>query len=181
MAQWRKAYREIGSGVFALVAAAFLSGCGSSAAPADDPYDDAIYRSSVYAPQNVHALRTVAPVDDPIDVVTWTTRSTATQYYHPGLSTPLGIDLWVTLDPEVRERCAAFPDKGAPLTLRLQQLLGLPGKDEDRVFVRLTVRRSDVFRPCADPDPAKDSCGNSFPATVSTDYLAWFAQQVLSR
>jgi hypothetical protein len=75
----------------------------------------------------------------------------------------LGADVWVTLVPDLKRRCAGL--SGDALSLRLQQLLGLPpGDASDRKVFTFTVRSADVFRPCADPRVTTTSCTLDVPA-----------------
>jgi hypothetical protein len=74
----------------------------------------------------------------------------------------LGADVWVTLVPDLKRRCAGL--SGDALSLRLQQLLGLPpGDASDRKVFTFTVRSADVFRPCADPRVTTTSCTLDVP------------------
>jgi hypothetical protein len=59
-------------------------------------------------------------------------------------------------------------------------LLGLPPRQEDRTFVVMEARVSDLFRPCANPDPTATRCGPDFPANVSPKHVEWFARQLLA-
>jgi hypothetical protein len=148
----------------------------------DEQYSDAIHRSAVIDPGDIdrHPLLSVDRSHRTTTVVTWTTIWTANRYYSPGKS-KLGTDVWVTLAPQVHDLCAGFPADPASLTLRLQQLLGLPPKPEDRVFVVMDVPSASLFRPCPDPDPTKSSCGWAFPPNATDRQKAWFADQVVDR
>jgi len=92
----------------------------------------------------------------------------------------------VTLVPEVRDSCLTFT---GDVTLRLEQLLGLPpGAGYDRV-AEMRVSVADIFRPAADPAtnttrPCPDSvagdCGTSFPPGVSPEHVRWIADGTLT-
>ena len=168
-----------------------LTGCATAPTPMvsstpapslDLLYNDAIHRSAVVAPSDIarHPLLTVDRSRRMTTVVTWTTASTASQY-HPLGKTTVGVDVWVTLTPQVRDICATFSTEPAALTLRLQQLLGLPPRPEQRVFVVMDVPTASLFRPCADPDPTKPACDWGFPPKETEKYKAWFADQVVGR
>jgi hypothetical protein len=179
--------RLTGSGVISLWCALALgvlavSGCaGKARSDGENPgYENAVARSAIFDPSHVHQLVTIGPAEDLVDVVSWTGRKVADQYYRPG-DTKVGVDVWVTRTPELQRLCAAFPRDEPALTLRLQQVLGLPARPEDRVFVTLRVHRPDIVRPCPDPDPGKPSCGPDFPADAPQSYRAWIGEQVLSR
>ena len=165
----------------ALAFGAALSGCAMQpAASGGDAYRESIFTSAVFDPAHIHPLVTMAPTEDPVEVVSWTGRATADKFYRMGENT-VGVDVWVTKVPQLKTLCAPFPNDKAALTLRLQQLLGLPAAPDDRVFVVMKAHRADIIRPCPDPDPAKIACGGEFPAGISEAHKAWIAEQVLSR
>ncbi len=161
-------------GICGLVLLVMVSAC------APMPYDEAVRRSAVFEPEHVYDLVTIPPAESVVRVVSWTSRQTADKYYPLGQG-QVGVDVWVTHAPEVKQRCAAFSADPDALRLRLQQLLGLPAQVEDRVFVELEVARADLFRPCPDPDPAKAQCGADFPADAGEAHKSWMAEQFLSR
>lgn len=171
--------------------AVFVTGCAgprsasdaqAEKAAANSAYGDSIFQSAVFEPSSVHPLLVVPAGAEKVSVVTWTGQQTAEKYYPLGDGT-IGkkYDVWVTLAPQVRRLCETYPPEPEALRLRLQQLLGLPAKDEERVFVEMQVHVKDIFRPCPDPDPTKSECGNVFPETVDAGHKAWLAEQVLQR
>lgn len=143
-------------------------------------YRNAVFASAIFDSANVHSLFAIPRGVDSVTVVTWTAAQTAERFYPLG-ETRIGVDVWVTLVPEVQDRCAAYPTNPSALTLRLQQLLGLPPHPEERVFVVMVAAVKDVFRPCPDPDPTKEQCGRSLPQRVDPEYEAWVAHQMLDR
>ncbi len=143
-------------------------------------YGDSIFQSAVFKPSSVHPLLVVPAGAEKVSVLTWTGKQTAEKFYPIGEAT-VGIDVWVTLAPQVRRLCESYPTETGALRLRLQQLLGLPAKDEERTFVEMQARVGDIFRPCPDPDPTKAECGNAFPKDVDEDHKSWLAEQVLQR
>jgi hypothetical protein len=163
----------------ALALAAALAGCATTAGGArrqaalERHYAEAVLRAAVFEPAD--ALPLTALSTDPATLVSWTTYA-----YEPGAQT-LPVDLWVTADPEVAERCRRFPD--ADRILRLQQLLGLPPDPEngaERRFVVLRARLADVFRPCTNPDPtSRGPCAETFPEAASTDHRLWLGDWML--
>jgi hypothetical protein len=89
----------------------------------------------------------------------------------------LELDTWVTVVPEIQDRCASWHLSGASLDLRLRQLLGLPPAwASDRVS-ELTVSCADIFRPCPDPDTTDGACEREFPPHVTDAHRAWFETQ----
>ena len=68
-----------------------------------------------------------------------------------GKETTIGRETWVTAVPELRNFCRDFhPTPEEPLTLRLEQLLGLPPMVGKTRFVEVWVEPEDIFRPTPD-------------------------------
>ena len=158
--------------VFVLLLIIYPSQCFSSQGNAKDYtflYNQAIVDAGTYEPSELEEL--VPIVDDSITVVTWTEWNG----YELGSNT-LGKDIWVTISPELREKCKTFR---GDLNLRLKQLLGLPPNDNKTQVVEMVVQASDMFRPCPDPDITKAECSKSFPKNVNSDHVNWFAKNVL--
>lgn len=162
--------------LLSLLLITLIFGCAKRTTTLHDEYRRAIYDSAVFDSAHVRPLKAVT--GDTVTVLTWTSRESAEKYYPAGRSV-LGIDLWVTLVPEVKEKCAAFSDDS--LDLRMQQLLGLPPKKEDRLFVEMRIAKSSLFRPCYDRDITELQCGNEFPDTTGNSHRAWIADQFSSR
>jgi len=102
---------------------AALAGC--SAPSLDRIYTESVKTSAVVRAAHIHPLLAI-PADRPtVDVVTWTTQPTAQKYYPFG-KTSVGVDVWVTLSPQIKQLCTAYSKDPKALRLRLQQLLGLP-------------------------------------------------------
>jgi hypothetical protein len=89
---------------------------------------------------------------------------------------------YVTIVPEAKNFCR---DKNrlreTELTLRLEQLLGLPPKNGKVAFVELLVDPRDLFRPCPDPEITDRRCELDFRLTgfltASQSYVTWFNDQ----
>ena len=102
-----------------------------------------------------------------------------------GQSMTLSREIWVTAAAQVadlcRQRRGPFRRTRTPeaLSLRLEQLLGLPpGNGKDR-FVELWVDPKDLFRPCRDPEITDRTCALTFPqgagfVAITDDYRKWF-------
>lgn len=163
-------------------------------------YDAAVKDAATYKKGNLHPLRPLS-----FDESTMTaTVVTLTDFDYPIGVQAVPREVWVTVVPEVKDRCIDF--RGPDLELRLKQLLGLwPGK-KIKHFVTMRVKAGDIFRPTAnpitttgclcggrivnskdgvycEPDPdhkVDNSCVENFPAWVHDDYKAWIANQMLS-
>lgn len=87
-------------------------------------------------------------------------------------------ETWVTAAPELKNFCANYPSDGANLTLRLEQLLGLPPNNGKTKFVEMWVAPQDLFRPAPDPEISDQEAGLTFPQsrflTISETYVSWF-------
>ena len=126
----------------------------------------------MFSAARVYPLRAVPPGAETVDVVTWTAYPDS--YRQPTVTLGFG-DVWVTLEPEVRERCRGFD--ATTRRDRLYQLLGLPTSTQLRMFVSLRVKVADMFRPCPDADVFTTSCAAQPQSAASTEHLAWMARQ----
>jgi hypothetical protein len=95
-----------------------------------------------------------------------------------------GVYSWVTLAPQIQEFCKATGLTGEPLKTRLKERLGLVPTNAYDMFVEFWVDRSDLFRPCPDPETNDTSCNvafgqkNGMPVNPTVkgvdDYIGWF-------
>jgi hypothetical protein len=153
--------------------------------------------ASLQSPANVHdglfpltngnrALEWKDPaVKRQVKVVSLMSQASYDTYYKgvdKGVTT--GIYSWVTLAPQMRAFCRATGLTGDDLKTRLKQRLGLvPGNAYD-MFVEFWVDRSDLFRPCPDPETNDTVCEIAFPQKNGLpvnprvkgvdDYIGWF-------
>ena len=193
-------------GAFALVAmiAASLAGCATATTEPTRPpslaevafqsaNQDARTQSSANVYDRLLAITDGNPKlvwKDPaskrfIKVASLMSRSSYDRYYK-GVSggTTSGAYNWVTLVPQLQDFCRSTGLTGSPLADRVTQYLGLSPERHYAVVVEFWVDRSDLFRPCPDPDTADTSCDLSFamvggqpvdpPVKGLTSYLDWF-------
>ena len=160
---------------------------GPAPAPAtaslDSLYARSISDAAVYRAEHVLPLNPIRPdAQGQVRVVTYTSWGG----YKAGTDT-ITRPVWVTQVPEVRDSCSGFA--GDELTLRLEQLLGLPPHSGDTLMVEMTVPAAALFRPTADPavttrypcgDTLQAGCGQSFPAGVDASHVRWMADQTLA-
>lgn len=87
-------------------------------------------------------------------------------------------ETWVTAAPGLKNFCTHYAADSAKLTLRLEQLLGLPPNNGKTKFVEMWVTPQDLFRPAPDPEISDQEAGLTFPQskflTVSEAYVSWF-------
>ena len=90
-------------------------------------------------------------------------------------------EIWVTAAPELYQRMKKV--NPADRSLRLKQLLGLPPSAENKIFIELWVKPSDVFRPCPDNEVDDQQCNLCFTARDSADasYIEWFNRSRIDR
>jgi hypothetical protein len=116
--------------------------------------------------------------DGKVLMVTWTKYADS---YPAGqnVTTSWG-DVWVSVVPEIQVFFKNHADQNTNLTLRTQQLLGLPTSAADSVFVELWVNPSDLFRPAPDNEINDTAASLDFPADVSLEYKVWFNNNIIS-
>ena len=111
-------------------------------------------------------------------VVTWTK-------YCSGYSVGDTISLswgetWVTAVPELKDWYKRNPVPKDKLTLRTEQLLGLPVNSHDSCFVELWAKPDDLFRPAYNNEINTRVSGINFPVNVSSNYITWFNNNIIS-
>jgi hypothetical protein len=85
----------------------------------------------------------------------------------------LSREAWVTVYPEVRNfiKQNDFPE--GKCALRLEQLNGLPPRNNKKWFVEMFVYPQDLFRPSPDPEINDTQAQIDFPENVSTQHMDW--------
>lgn len=111
-------------------------------------------------------------------VVTWTKH---------GSSYPVGDTItawwgetWVTAVPEIKDWYNKNPVPKEKLTLRTEQLLGMPPNTGYLYFVEMWVNPADLQRPAYDNEIDDNVCELNFPSSTSADYITWFNNNILS-
>jgi hypothetical protein len=168
----------------ALAALLLLSACATTQPVPARPYETSIYQAAVFRPENLRPLKPVMP-DANGEVVV----STITNSKFPWSTGPqkLGYSPWVTVVPEVKDKCRAY--KGADVTMFLRQLIGLKPSQDITQFITFRAKAADLFRPTPDPridtvypclDPvAKTDC-NVFPKDVPASHIEFIARTYLT-
>lgn len=72
-------------------------------------------------------------------------------------------EIWVTAVPELKNFCIGYQATGANLSLRLEQLLGLPPNNGYKYVIEIWVKPEDLFRPSPDPERARSRSRTRFP------------------
>jgi hypothetical protein len=111
-------------------------------------------------------------------VCTWTGYASS---FHPGdtLSLSWG-DTWVTAVPELKDWQKKHRNPKTDAVLRTKQLLGLPANANKTTFVEMWVKPADLFRPAYDNEIDDRTCGLSFPANATQEYIDWFDNNIIA-
>jgi hypothetical protein len=129
--------------------------------------------------ETVHKL-VEFPSGAPLEAATWVRLDQVARYRDKAPQ-----DIWVTIEPHLKEFCSAFAKQHDgntdELTLRLEQRLGLPPGAGKTTFLRLRLARATektIFRPCADPATDVTRCEAAGPSEkANAAYAAWFYRQ----
>ncbi|MFH0735684.1 MAG: hypothetical protein V1773_13445 [bacterium] len=111
-------------------------------------------------------------------VVTWTKYSSSYPVSDT-ISTWWG-ETWVTVVPEMKDFYKRNKYSREKLTVRTEQLLGLPNNSGNTYFVEMWVKPEDLLRPAYDNEVTDNTCGLSFPETTSDEYILWFNNTIIS-
>lgn len=168
-----------------LTALIFLTGCATTPAAAptatysiysvDDTnlqarYDAAVKDGEVPEPEEISKNLTAITEynknliwnDGKVLVVTWTSYNGYKDFVGKEYAMN-GYEAWVTAAPELQnfmKNAHALNDK--ELTLRLEQLLGLPPGNGSKWFVEFWVSPEDLIRPAYDPEIIDTTTGLTF-------------------
>lgn len=110
-------------------------------------------------------------------VVTWTSYTGYDALV--GQPTVATRDVWITLAPDARTFCRRHRMPADRMTLRMEQLLGLPPGNGKTRFVEFWVSPDDLFRPSPDPTVTDREAELDFPrstlfAAVEPAHIDWF-------
>lgn len=184
-----KGLNKIGVLAIALTAVV-MSSCSSHAVPQSevslqDAYHRAIEDARIAEPDEI-CTNLVAitgynkdliwdgePSRSRVLVVTWT--SWEGYNSEVGQSVTGTREVWVTTVPELKNFCAKNHLSGDALTLRLEQLLGLPPSSGKKWLVEIWTNPDDLFRPSPDPEISDHEAELYFRKDVSAEYARWFS------
>ncbi|WP_445475776.1 hypothetical protein ACT9XH_03300 [Methanococcoides methylutens] len=83
-------------------------------------------------------------------------------------------DTWVMVIPELKSFVQKNDIQDDELTLRLEQLIGLPYDNGNNYFVEMWVMPDDLFRPSPDPEITDTQAQLYFHENVTQDHFEWF-------
>lgn len=89
-------------------------------------------------------------------------------------------DTWVTVAPEVQQFITKHHVPADRLTLRIEQLLGLPQESGNGWFAEVWAKPEDLFRPCPDSEIEDTACLTALPDNASDEYVEWYNENILS-
>lgn len=177
------------SGLCAALLLATQAGCPVAPVDPESAYLAAIQDAAIATPEeisndltaitdyNSELIWSDTSADKKLLVVTWTSWTGYDDSV--GQEMELAVDVWVTVAPEAQTFCRNQRVLPANLTLRLEQLLGLPPGDGKTTFVELWVDPDDLFRPSPDPEISDREAELAFPMSadfiaVAESHIAWF-------
>lgn len=152
-------------------------------------YQQAVQDAAEADPREIEPLMPIVATNDQlvwqnidgelhVKLVTWTSWDGYDDSV--GQSTTLSRDVWTTPAPQVQQIVQDLQPTSDVLSLRLEQLLGLPPEDGKTRWVEMWVKPADIFRPCPDAEITDATCELYFPADATPEHKAWFVNLVLS-
>ena len=99
-----------------------------------------------------------------------------------GESMIIGVNLWLTVVPEVHDRVAESTASRFDLPTRLDDVLGLPPHYKSNRLVEMWVNSSDLFRPAPDPEITDTTAGLLSDSFFLQEewFRTWYASTYLS-
>jgi hypothetical protein len=151
--------------------------------------DEISTQLTAIVPENDCLIWEGVPGQSRVQMVTWTSWTgydnmvgKSVQVDDLMKSTQTTRDTWVTAAPELHEFCAKQRLNTEDMTLRVEELMGLPPHNGKTRFVAFWVDPADLFRPSPDPEITDHEAALDFPVssrfvTVSDAHIAWFNAQ----
>ena len=176
-----------------LVLLSFCAGCVSPSYPQTSEELEKVYQTAIrdaeVAENNEISRNLVAivpyepgliwggePGKSPVLTVTWT----SWDGYDDKIAQSIELtrDVWVTVASELKEFCREVRST-ANLTLRMEQLLGLPPDSRKTKVVEMWALPSDIFRPSPDPEISDHEAELEIRVTTqfqktSQKHIKWF-------
>ncbi len=110
--------------------------------------------------------------DEEVLLVTWTDWNGYKE--SEGESIDLQREVWTTVAPQVQTFCQNDIAANVDYVLRVEELLGLPPRNDKQWFVELWAKPTDIFRPSPDPEIDDSKAELDFPPDVDPAHVAWF-------
>ncbi|MGD8780086.1 MAG: hypothetical protein PVH88_14115 [Ignavibacteria bacterium] len=141
---------------------------------AKNPEPDEIYDNLLVIIGNPNLIDTLINGEKYILTVSWKSASTAALYPDSGIMNTKKWPIWISVVPEVQNKCKEYFEKLTNPNLRIRQLLGLQPDAQYDYFVEFWVKPADLFRPCPDNETSDSKCGLNLPPNVTNEYRRWF-------
>jgi hypothetical protein len=152
-----------------------------------ESYQKAVQETVTPHPSDVSGSLVKVDPNTPLRAITWIGSYELSAYKPNGnWTTTAPKDIWITAAPYTKNFCQDFvKGHGADadtLTLRLEQLLGLPPGAGKSQFMEITVKdpgnANNLFRPCAaSPATNAATCPAGAPPSSNAKHAAWIYQQ----
>jgi hypothetical protein len=172
---------------FLCLAVFYTAGCDCTTSDRDlqAAYQRAVKDASVAEPGEISRnLEAIVPYNPDITwegqpgesrvlLLTWT----SWDGYNTGVGKSItgSREVWTVVPHDLSDFMRAHASlKNSRMTLRLEQLFGIPPHNGKKYFVKMWVNKIDIFRPSADPDIADSEAELDFPGWVDTSYRQWF-------
>jgi hypothetical protein len=152
-------------------------------------YLRAVHETALPEPWQVVGKLVEFPPDRELHVVGWNRDDQLRTFRGPGGSfvTTAPAELWVTVEPHLRDFCTEFTrSHGAnldQLTLRLEQHLGLAPASNKVGFIRIRLAHPTadvIFRPCMSPVTSSTNCPTGPPRDAGDNHRNWVYRQYYS-
>jgi len=154
--------------------------------PYDKQYKDSVNLAKNPAPAKIYG--NLVPITKENQELTWKTIDgvdyvlmvsyvTSFSYYEGSVGKLYNTGSyysWVTAFPYLKNVCSNGQWQNGNLTLRLNQVLGLPPNDVKAGFVEMWVKPQNLFRPCPDNEITDKTCDLCLPGDVESWYREWF-------
>ncbi len=118
------------------------------------------------------------PGNESVLMVTWT-QYAGSYPVGENVTTSWG-DTWVTAAPQIQVFFKNHVNPDSNVTLRADQLLGLPPNSTDTYFVELWVNPQSLFRPTPNNEINDTEATLTFPSSATAAYKEWFNNIIYS-
>lgn len=136
-------------------------------------YHNAIIDASVAEEDELLPLKAIDTSEESVLVCTWN-RYPETYVNGADITISYG-DVWVFTEEEILE-WGQKNDIEENMTLRMEQLIGLPPQKGYTHFSVLRVKTEDLYRPARDNEIDDTTAQLTFPEDATEEYMAWFAE-----
>jgi len=127
---------------------------------------------------NTNLIWQGTPGNESVLVITWT-KYPNSYPVDQDVNTTWGYT-WVTVAPQIQTFFKTQVSPGTNLTLRADELLGLPPNCTDTYFVELWVQPQSLFRPTPNNEINDTVASFTFPSSATASYKQWFDNYLIT-